>query len=217
MCPNEKCPYVGEIDKKGVCPLCGTKAKEYTSWLGEVGRLKNRKMRYQESLKHKIAIEEKAEKSLRMENELKRREGKIEERELLRKEEEIIGMQGEMKRKEWEIIEKENEISREMQRASLKTKNALYASAIIISFGIILIFLSPILVKVMMYNFLKSILTEILIESSSSSMIDLLSPFMLLLPMIIYLAIMQILGVGLIFIGSAGIIASLIYGYGKIS
>ena len=36
MCLNEKCLDMKKVEKKGICPLYSTKAKEYTSWLGEV-------------------------------------------------------------------------------------------------------------------------------------------------------------------------------------
>jgi len=97
MCPNIKCSYVEEIEKKGVCPHCGTKAKEYTSWLGEVSSLKKKKVSFQESLKPIPMEEKKAEEITQREEELKRRELEIteKEREVLRLEQELSKLQHE--------------------------------------------------------------------------------------------------------------------------
>lgn len=161
----------------------------YTSWLGEVERLKNRKLRYQESLKQETSLEDKRESLLKIKEQITEKE-----KELRRKEEEIT-------KKQNEILKIKDELSKD--KVPLRTKNALYASVIITCFGIILMFLSPILATAVIYNLVESIFKERAL---------LLSTLVLGLGLILST---QVLGLGLIFIGSLGIILSLIFGYGK--
>ena len=98
MCPNEKCSYTEKIEAKGLCPQCGTKAKQYTSWLGEVNNLKNKKALFQESLKPKPVAEKRAEDLSRREEELSKRE-----QEIIKREQEVSRRAEDLSRREQEI------------------------------------------------------------------------------------------------------------------
>lgn len=136
------------------------------------------------------------------ESDLKRREEEIaeKERELSRREE-IVKMQNEILKIKEGLLERKGEVSKDTQKTSFKMKNALIASEIMMGVGIILFIYSPILAITTIYKIAESILKESPLSIISLSILPIL------------LNSTQILGIGLIFIGSAGIIASLICGY----
>ena len=131
MCPNKKCSYVEEIEKKGVCPLCGTKAGEYTSWLGEVSYLKRRKASFHGSLKQKSAEEKRAEEISKREEELKRREQEITDRE------------HEVSRLEREVSSREDEPSRRSQRSILSKMLFVVVLIIVVSLTVVVLKIRP--------------------------------------------------------------------------